>query len=166
MSAVLPSWFLQRHSGWRRLRARPVSSAAAANAAAASFAALTASLDYLESPVWSRYAWPTASVDEAHLGRCGSGEPYITHPIAVAAQCATWKLDAQALMAALLHDVMEDCGVTKAELIDRFGALVAELVDGANKLISRSSSTREEIRPNRSARCRRPRAEPGRSWSS
>jgi guanosine-3',5'-bis(diphosphate) 3'-pyrophosphohydrolase len=52
--------------------------------------------------------------DEAHLGQIrNSGEPYITHPIAVAAQCAEWKLDAQALMAALLHDAMEDCGVTK-----------------------------------------------------
>ena len=41
----------------------------------------------------------------------------------MAAQCAAWKLDAQALMAALLlHDAMEDCGVTKADLIDRFGA--------------------------------------------
>ncbi len=69
--------------------------------------------------------------DEAHLGQYRqSGEPYITHPVAVAESCAGWKLDAQAIMAALLHDVMEDNGVTKAELAERFGAPVAELVDG------------------------------------
>ena len=73
-----------------------------------------------------------------------SGEPYITHPIAVAAQCAEWKLDAQALMAALLHDAMEDCGVTKPELIERFGAPVAELVDGLTKLDKLQFNTREE----------------------
>jgi GTP pyrophosphokinase/guanosine-3',5'-bis(diphosphate) 3'-pyrophosphohydrolase len=60
--------------------------------------------------------------DEAHLGQFrASGEPYITHPIAVAGLVADWKLDAQAIMAALMHDAMEDCGVTKAELIERFG---------------------------------------------
>jgi GTP pyrophosphokinase len=59
--------------------------------------------------------------DEAHLGQLrNSGEPYITHPIAVAAQCAEWKLDAQALSAALLHDAMEDCGITKTDLVERF----------------------------------------------
>ena len=73
-----------------------------------------------------------------------SGEPYITHPIAVAPQCAEWKLDAQALMAALLHDAMEDCGVTKPELIERFGAPVAELVDGLTKLEKLEFNTREE----------------------
>jgi guanosine-3',5'-bis(diphosphate) 3'-pyrophosphohydrolase len=83
--------------------------------------------------------------DEAHLGQLrNSGEPYITHPIAVAAQCATWKLDAQALMAALLHDAMEDCGVTKMDLIERFGAPVAELVDGLTKLDKLQFDTREE----------------------
>ena len=73
-----------------------------------------------------------------------SGEPYITHPIAVAQQCAEWKLDAQALMAALLHDAIEDCDVTKPELIERFGAPVAELVDGLTKLEKLEFNTREE----------------------
>ena len=83
--------------------------------------------------------------DEAHLGQIrNSGEPYITHPIAVAQQCAEWKLDAQALMAALLHDAIEDCGVTKPELIERFGAPVAELVDGLTKLEKLEFNTREE----------------------
>ncbi len=73
--------------------------------------------------------------DEMHLGQVRkSGEPYISHPIAVAEICADWKLDAQALMAALLHDVMEDQDVKKEELIERFGAPVAQLVDGLSKL--------------------------------
>ena len=73
--------------------------------------------------------------DEAHLGQMRmSGEPYISHPIAVAEICADWKLDAQAIMAALLHDVMEDQDVRKDELIERFGAPVANLVDGLSKL--------------------------------
>lgn len=73
--------------------------------------------------------------DEMHLGQMRrSGEPYISHPIAVAEICADWKLDAQAIMAALLHDVMEDQDVKKEELIERFGAPVAHLVDGLSKL--------------------------------
>ncbi len=73
--------------------------------------------------------------DEMHLGQIRkSGEPYISHPIAVAEICADWKLDAQAIMAALLHDVMEDQDVKKEELIERFGAPVAALVDGLSKL--------------------------------
>ncbi|GDY35844.1 MULTISPECIES: bifunctional (p)ppGpp synthetase/guanosine-3',5'-bis(diphosphate) 3'-pyrophosphohydrolase [unclassified Acidovorax] len=119
--------------------------AAAANAAAASFAALTDSLDYLDASSIEQVRQAYRFADEAHLGQLrNSGEPYITHPIAVAAQCATWKLDAQALMAALLHDAMEDCGVTKADLIDRFGAPVAELVDGLTKLDKLQFNTREE----------------------
>src|SRR5450830_369473 len=73
--------------------------------------------------------------DEMHLGQVRkSGEPYISHPIAVAEICADWKLDVQAIMAALLHDVMEDQDVKKEELIERFGAPVATLVDGLSKL--------------------------------
>ena len=73
--------------------------------------------------------------DEAHLGQFrASGEPYISHPLAVTEICAGWKLDSAALMAALLHDVMEDQGVTKQELLERFGSDVAEIVDGLSKL--------------------------------
>ncbi|VVD29842.1 protein of unknown function [Paraburkholderia dioscoreae] len=83
--------------------------------------------------------------DEAHLGQYRqSGEPYITHPVAVAEICAGWNLDAQSIMAALLHDVMEDQGVTKAELAERFGAKVAELVDGLSKLDKMEFRNREE----------------------
>jgi len=121
------------------------SNPAAANAAAASFAGLTAKLDYLSPTDLEQVRLAYRFADEAHLGQLrNSGEPYITHPIAVAAQCAEWKLDAQALMAALLHDALEDCGVTKIELIERFGSPVAELVDGLTKLDKLQFNTREE----------------------
>ncbi|MCZ2414274.1 MAG: HD domain-containing protein, partial [Burkholderiales bacterium] len=80
-----------------------------------------------------REAWRFS--DEAHLGQFrSSGEPYISHPIAVAEILAGWKLDADSLMAALLHDVIEDTTVAKQILIERFGPHVAELVDGLSKL--------------------------------
>ncbi|HQQ71406.1 MAG TPA: RelA/SpoT family protein, partial [Alicycliphilus sp.] len=120
-------------------------SAAVANAAAASFAALLEKLDYLDAPSVDLVRQAYRYADTAHLGQLrNSGEPYITHPIAVAALCASWKLDVQALMAALLHDAMEDCGITKADLIDRFGAPVADLVDGLTKLDKLQFNTREE----------------------
>jgi len=119
--------------------------AAEVNAAAASFASLTSKLDYLSSSDLSNVRQAYRFADEAHLGQLrNSGEPYITHPIAVAAQCAEWKLDAQALMAALLHDAMEDCGISKPELIEAFGSPVAELVDGLTKLEKLHFNTREE----------------------
>ncbi|WP_436024056.1 RelA/SpoT family protein [Rhizobacter sp. LjRoot28] len=119
--------------------------AAATDAAAASFAALTHKLDYLEPHDIKRVRDAYRFADEAHLGQFrASGEPYITHPIAVAGLCADWKLDAQAIMAALMHDAMEDCGVTKAELIERFGAATADLVDGLTKLDKLQFSTKEE----------------------
>jgi GTP pyrophosphokinase len=118
---------------------------AAVNAAAASFAMLTAKLDYMSAADVDSVRRAYRFADEAHLGQIrNSGEPYITHPIAVAQQCAEWKLDAQALMAALLHDAIEDCGVTKPDLIERFGAPVAELVDGLTKLEKLEFNTREE----------------------
>lgn len=120
-------------------------SASAANAAAASFAALVAQLDYLSASDIELVRKAYRFADEGHLGQLRkNGEPYITHPIAVAAQCTEWKLDAQALMAALMHDVMEDCGVTKADLIEKFGSSVAELVDGLTKLDKLEFNTREE----------------------
>jgi len=118
---------------------------AAANAAAASFATLTAALDYLSPADLELVRQAYRFADEAHLGQLrSSGEPYITHPISVATLCAQWKLDAQAVMAALLHDALEDCAVTKADLIERFDAPVAELVDGLTKLDKLHFNTREE----------------------
>jgi guanosine-3',5'-bis(diphosphate) 3'-pyrophosphohydrolase len=71
----------------------------------------------------------------AHSGQFRkSGEPYISHPLAVASILGKLRLDTQTLTAALLHDVMEDTHVSKAEISDRFGKPVAELVDGVSKL--------------------------------
>jgi len=123
----------------------PSPSPAEANAAAASFAALTGKLAYLSPAELGNVKLAYRFADQAHLGQLrNSGEPYITHPIAVASQCAEWKLDAQALMAALLHDAMEDCGVSKTDLVERFGSSVAELVDGLTKLDKLQFNTREE----------------------
>ena len=128
-----------------RANKAPTVSKPNADAAAASFAALTVKLDYLDAPDIKRVRDAYRFADEAHLGQFrSSGEPYITHPIAVAGLCADWKLDAQAIMAALMHDAMEDCGITKAELIERFGAPTADLVDGLTKLDKLQFSTREE----------------------
>ncbi len=83
--------------------------------------------------------------DAAHLGQFRkSGEPYITHPVAVAEVLADWKLDAAALQAALLHDVLEDSGIVKAELVERFGPTVADLVDGVSKLDRLSFDSSED----------------------
>ncbi|ELR64021.1 GTP pyrophosphokinase, (p)ppGpp synthetase II [Photobacterium marinum] len=72
---------------------------------------------------------------DAHEGQTrSSGEPYIIHPIAVARILAEMRLDYETLMAALLHDVIEDTEVTKEDLESRFSATVAELVDGVSKL--------------------------------
>ena len=146
MSALLPSTKSSQLPKVAR-QPKPVAkpTPAAANAAAASFAVLTAKLDYMTQAEVNNVRSAYKFADEAHLGQLrNSGEPYITHPIAVAQQCAEWKLDAQALMAALLHDAIEDCGVTKPELIERFGAPVAELVDGLTKLEKLEFNTREE----------------------
>jgi guanosine-3',5'-bis(diphosphate) 3'-pyrophosphohydrolase len=114
-------------------------------AEAASFDALVHRLNYLPKADIKRIREAYKFADEAHLGQFrASGEPYITHPIAVAGICAEWRLDAQAIMAALMHDAMEDCGITKTELIERFEAPTAELVDGLTKLDKLQFSTKEE----------------------
>ena len=72
---------------------------------------------------------------DAHEGQMRtSGEPYITHPVAVARILAEMRLDHETLMAALLHDTIEDTYVTKEDLAERFGESVAELVEGVSKL--------------------------------
>ncbi len=72
---------------------------------------------------------------EAHQGQFRiSGDPYFSHPLAVAGILTGWHLDAQALMAALLHDVTEDTEITNKEIGEKFGKVTAELVDGVSKL--------------------------------
>src|SRR3954465_9646669 len=73
--------------------------------------------------------------EAAHAGQTRqSGEPYISHPLAVAEILAGSPLRGQTLMAALLHDVTEDTSITKDEISDAFGKPVADLVDGVSKL--------------------------------
>jgi GTP diphosphokinase / guanosine-3',5'-bis(diphosphate) 3'-diphosphatase len=73
--------------------------------------------------------------DAAHHGQLRkSGEPYISHPVAVAEILSQWQLDAQTLVAALLHDVVEDTEVSTEDISNRFGKPVADLVDGVSKL--------------------------------
>ena len=72
---------------------------------------------------------------DAHQGQMrSSGEPYITHPVAVARILGDMRLDHETLMAAVLHDVIEDTPVTKDDLAELFGNAVAELVSGVSKL--------------------------------
>ena len=112
---------------------------------ASTFAALADKLAYLSKGDLKQVREAYKFADGAHLGQFrASGQPYITHPIAVAGLCADWKLDVQAIMAALMHDTIEDQGVTKTELIEKFGAPTADLVDGLTKLDKLHFSTREE----------------------
>ncbi len=118
--------------------------AASISASEASFASLLAKIQYLDAPsldlVRQAYRW----ADELHLGQMRhSGDPYITHPLAVTALCADWRLDAQALCAALLHDALEDCGIAKGDIVLRFGSTVADLVDGLTKLEKLPDTPRE-----------------------
>src|SRR3979411_968576 len=90
---------------------------------------------YLKPKDVARLAEAYRFSEAAHAGQTRqSGDPYISHPLAVAEILADWHLDGQTLMAALLHDVTEDTAVTKDEISDTFGKPVAELVDGVSKL--------------------------------
>lgn len=83
--------------------------------------------------------------DKAHKGVARkSGEPYITHPLSVAALLIDLGLDAESIAAALLHDVVEDTDVTVAQLTSEFGSEVSALVDGVTKLGKITFSTMEE----------------------
>ena len=91
--------------------------------------------NYLKPPDIGRIEEAYHFSGKAHKGQYrDSGDPYISHPLAVAGILADWHLDPQALMAALLHDVMEDTEVSKDEISQRLGKPVAELVDGVSKL--------------------------------
>ena len=93
------------------------------------------SLDYLPPADLEKIKAAYAYAAKAHATqRRMSGEAYITHPLAVAGAVVEWRMDADAIAAALLHDVLEDTGTTKHELTERFGKEVAELVDGLSKL--------------------------------
>ncbi len=125
-----------RKAGKAVWRAESETTEAGVPAGVVSFGELTDRLKrYLPSADVQRIREAYRFSDAAHLGQFRkSGEPYITHPIAVAEILTEWKLDAAAIQAALLHDVLEDSGVRKQELVERFGTTVAELVDGVSKL--------------------------------
>src|SRR5882672_9027140 len=90
---------------------------------------------YLKPKDVARLAEAYRFSEAAHAGQTRqSGDPYISHPLAVAEILADWHLDGQTLIAALLHDVTEDTSVTNDEISDTFGKPVAELVDGVSKL--------------------------------
>ena len=83
--------------------------------------------------------------EQAHDGqRRRSGEAYVTHPLAVANILADMHMDHQSLMAAMLHDVIEDTGIPKDALIAQFGETVAELVDGVSKLTQMDFQSKAE----------------------
>jgi RelA/SpoT family (p)ppGpp synthetase len=83
--------------------------------------------------------------EQAHEGQQRrSGEAYISHPLAVAGILANMHMDHHSLMAAMLHDVIEDTAVTKAALDEQFGTTVADLVDGVSKLTRMEDQTRAE----------------------
>jgi len=83
--------------------------------------------------------------EQAHEGQMRrSGDRYITHPLAVAHILASLRLDHQSLMAAMLHDVIEDTGIPKEALAEQFGEDVAELVDGVSKLTQIEFRSRAE----------------------
>nr|WP_282451920.1 RelA/SpoT family protein [Marinobacter koreensis] len=83
--------------------------------------------------------------EQAHEGQMRkSGDRYITHPLAVARILADLRLDHQSLMAAMLHDVIEDTGIPKDALTEQFGEDVAELVDGVSKLTQIEFRSRAE----------------------
>lgn len=82
---------------------------------------------------------------KAHQGQKRlTGHAYITHPVAVAHILAEMRMDAQSIMAAILHDTIEDTGIGKTQIAERFGDDVAELVDGVSKLIQIKFESREE----------------------
>ncbi len=82
---------------------------------------------------------------DAHSGQFrSSGEPYVTHPVAVSQILADMRLDHETLIAALLHDVIEDTPVTQAELAEQFGKTVGELVEGVSKLDKLKFRNKEE----------------------
>src|SRR5262250_984650 len=101
--------------------------------------------NYLPQPDIALVERAFAFSESAHQGQFRkSGEPYITHPLAVASILSQWRLDAQGLAAALLHDVMEDTAITKAEIETSFGKPVADMVDGVSKLDQIEFTSRED----------------------
>lgn len=100
---------------------------------------------YLEPPQVKKVLRAYRFAEQCHQGQYRqSGDPYITHPVAVAHILADMHMDHESLMVALLHDVIEDTSTTKGQLSRRFGKTVAELVDGLSKLTEIEFSSKAE----------------------
>lgn len=98
---------------------------------------------YLDKSLVKQIYQAYLCAEQAHSGQMRvSGEPYIVHPVAVARILASMRMDAESIMASLLHDVLEDTPIDKKTLNEKFGKQVAELVDGVSKLTQISFETR------------------------
>ena len=107
--------------------------------------ALERAADYLPEAQRAllRRAWAVGAA--AHAGQMRkSGEPYITHPVAVAQVLAEQGLDVETLVAAILHDTIEDTPLSRSDIAQQFGETVAELVDGVTKLDKLHFADRQE----------------------
>ena len=90
---------------------------------------------YLDEPDLARLSEAALFGQEAHKGQYrDTGAPYFTHPLEVACLLADMRLDTESLITALLHDTVEDCGVSLNSLAEKFGENVSQLVDGVTKL--------------------------------
>ncbi len=116
------------------------------------FKKLRSKLDYLDPEQIQQIHEAYLTALAAHRDqKRNTGEPYITHPVAVACILADMRLDYHTIMAALLHDIIEDTPLTKIDLASKFGDVVAELVDGVSKLtqiefFSRAEAQAENFR--------------------
>ncbi|MCB1665853.1 MAG: RelA/SpoT family protein, partial [Pseudomonadales bacterium] len=91
--------------------------------------------EYLESDQINLVRRAYYYAEQAHDGQFRrSGDPYVTHPLAVAGILSEMHMDPQSLVAAMLHDVIEDTGISKAAVKSQFGDAIAEMVDGVSKL--------------------------------
>jgi RelA/SpoT family (p)ppGpp synthetase len=110
------------------------------------FAQLVSKLEaYLPPDQIDRVREAYESAEEAHKGqKRRSGEPYITHPVAVADILADLRMDGATIAAAILHDVVEDTGLTTEFIAERFGREIADIVDGVTKLDQIQFKNRQE----------------------
>ena len=101
--------------------------------------------DYLEPKQIEQVNKAFEFANEAHSGQFRtSGDPYVSHPIAVANILSSFHMDEDSLSAAMLHDVIEDCGVPKKVIEEQFNKNVANLVDGVSKLDQLNITSRTE----------------------
>ena len=146
VTVTQPSVLRGRATRQRPETARPEEAVPEELAPAAQFEKLAEELaSYLQPDEVAHVRVAFTLAEAAHEGQTrNSGHPYITHPLAVACMCATWRLDWQAISAALLHDTLEDTGVTKEEIRQQLDVTVADLVDGLSKLDKIEFTSKED----------------------